>query len=134
VILTEEAEGRDLMRAIISVMPTCWVTLTLCGCAASPSSSTIRSNINANSDTTVATPPSEVAISPQSAVYSNTVILASGLASQAKFGNPAQVEWQPEPFNRYIVIYPTPERELGYAGDRAIFVTTNGEVSYVPRE
>jgi hypothetical protein len=78
----------------------------------------------------------ETPILPQSATYSNTVALANKLISGAgqKWGDPLEVRWQSEPFNRYVVIYLTSELEKALLGDRAVLVTTNGQASFAPRE
>ena len=80
--------------------------------------------------------PFQPLISPQSAAYSNVVTAADRLVLGAglKWGEPSEVRWQPDPLNRYVVIYGTPQSELGYAGYRAVHVATNGEAWFVPRE
>ncbi len=79
--------------------------------------------------------PKEEIISPATSAFSNVVAKADQFVSQAKlsWGEPTEVRWQPTPLNRYVVIYATPTSELGWAGYRAVHVSTNGHVWFVPR-
>ena len=81
-------------------------------------------------------PDREELISPQSIRFSNIVSKADRFLDRAKlsWGKAYEVRWQPEPLNRYVVIYPTPKSELGYAGYRAVHVGVSGDVWLVPRE
>jgi len=63
------------------------------------------------------------------------------------WGNPVEVSWQDDwyldrfgtnytrgpgpPLNRWIVLYPTPDKERNI-GFRAVFVETNGDIRFVP--
>ena len=65
---------------------------------------------------------------------SDVVVVASELlnACNLKWGEPVEVLWQDD-HNRYLVIYPTPNREKMEVGDRGIFVWTNGEAIRMPQ-
>ncbi len=72
-------------------------------------------------------PPPDFPISAEFPNYPKIVATANRLVSEAglKWGEPVDVRWQPAPLNRYLIIYPTPQSELGYAGYRIVQVETN---------
>lgn len=84
----------------------------------------------------------ETSISRQSATFSNVVASAKEFTGKwhdskgraLTWGNPIEVRWQPEPLNRYIVLYPTSESEKAWVGQRAVIVATNGLACFAPRE
>ena len=80
-------------------------------------------------------PPPDVPVAVGTASYSNVLAAANQLVSRAglNWGGPVEVKWQPAPLNRYLIIYPTPQSELGYAGYRAVHVETNGHAWFTPR-
>jgi hypothetical protein len=82
------------------------------------------------------TPALDRPISVQSPSYPLAVAAANKLVSEAglKWGSPTDVQWQPTPLDRYLVIYATPQSELGYAGHRAVHVDTNWHAWFTPRE
>ena len=71
--------------------------------------------------------PKDTAVPIKSTSYSKVVTAANELVSKAglKWGSPVRVLWQDAPLNRYLVVYSTPQAELGYAGDRTVFVSVD---------
>jgi hypothetical protein len=121
------------MRTIISITSICLSIASLAGCSQPhtlPQASASKTQVSSTQ------PPFEPLISPVSPAYSNVVAVADRLVSGAglKWGEPTEIRWQPDPLNPYVVIYATPQSELGYAGYRGVHVATNGDVWFVPRE
>jgi hypothetical protein len=112
---------------------TCFLILSLCiavfsGC----SQPSYRSTASASSGPPL---PLDVPVAAESSNYSNVVATANELVSKAglKWGHLLEVRWQPAPLNRYLVIYATPQSELGYAGHRSVHVETNWHAWFTPR-
>jgi hypothetical protein len=49
------------------------------------------------------------------------------------WGEPVDVKWQGKPLNRWLVVYPTPDSEIGWAGIRGVHIEPNGDAWLVPR-
>jgi hypothetical protein len=58
----------------------------------------------------------------------NQLMFEKGL----KWGDPVEVRWQKE-HDRYLAIYPTPEKERTMGGGRGVFVWTNGNAALMPQ-
>jgi hypothetical protein len=84
----------------------------------------------------------ETPIPRHSATFSNVVASAKEFTAKwhgptgrtLDWGDPIEVRWQPEPLNRYIVVYPTSETEKALIGERAVLVATNGHACLAPRD
>lgn len=105
------------------IFATCLCVTFVAGCSTSSINRSVATNIAAPASTkTPKLNTTDIANIAKRVVAENRL----------DWGEPVEITWQKR-HNRYLVIFATPEKERLEAGDRGVFVETDGEAYLMPQ-